>query len=478
MPLSRAKIRWGYLIALLLMLLSYGLIFFIIRKLANETNWVTHSYNVIQKMDQIKGDIADAETGVRGYLLTNDYRYLKPYNDGSRNVPQSFEQLKLLTKDNKKYSGRLDSLGRLLQRRLLSLSNAVKSYQMNGFQVTPELLAPRHENKTMMDSIRLLLSELQEEENQVASRRDGNLQGFYDTTSIMTAVSLLIALVTIVYSVLIYNRENRAKLRAIANAKSYSMQLEERVQDLDRANRELEELRSMEKFAATGRIARTIAHEVRNPLTNIALASEQVRELTDDNEESDVLLDMIGRNVNRINQLVSELLNSTRFGQLEYSSVQINDLLDEALELAQDRMELKEIELEKHYAPDLCHVYVDKEKMKIALLNIIVNALEAMEKGKGQLVFRTRVMDDRCQIEISDNGVGMDEETLARLFEPYFTSKKKGNGLGLTNTQNIILNHKGNIQVKSKPGAGTTFIVTLNMNRKPVESEEKSPQNV
>jgi signal transduction histidine kinase len=294
----------------------------------------------------------------------------------------------------------------------------------------------------------------------------------------MTAVSLLIALVTIVYSVLIYNRENRAKLRAIANAKSYSMQLEERVQDLDRANRELEELRSMEKFAATGRIARTIAHEVRNPLTNIALASEQVRELTDDNEESDVLLDMIGRNVNRINQLVSELLNSTRFGQLEYSSVQINDLLDEALELAQDRMELKEIELEKHYAPDLCHVYVDKEKMKIALLNIIVNALEAMEKGKGQLVFRTRVMDDRCQIEISDNGVGMDEETLARLFEPYFTSKKKGNGLGLTNTQNIILNHKGNIQVKSKPGAGTTFIVTLNMNRKPVESEEKSPQNV
>src|SRR5690606_38012515 len=166
------------------------------------------------------------------------YRYLKPYNDGSRNVPQSFEQLKILTKDNKKYSRRLDSLGRLLQRRLLSLSNAVKSYQMNGFQVTPELLAPRHENKTMMDSIRLLLSELQEEENQVASRRDGNLQGFYNTTSIMTAVSLLIALVTIVYSVLIYNRENRAKLHAIANAKSYSMQLEERVQDLDRANRE------------------------------------------------------------------------------------------------------------------------------------------------------------------------------------------------------------------------------------------------
>ena len=99
---------------------------------------------------------------------------------------------------------------------------------------------------------------------------------------------------------------------------AYSRELEERVNELKKVNTELEELRSIEKFAATGRIARTIAHEVRNPLTNISLAAEQLKETNKPDEETELLLDMIGRNVNRINQLVSDLLNATRFEQLEY----------------------------------------------------------------------------------------------------------------------------------------------------------------
>lgn len=286
----------------------------------------------------------------------------------------------------------------------------------------------------------------------------------------VTVMSLMIALITIVYSVYVYNRENNAKEKAIINARNYGQQLEERVRELDRVNLELQELKSLEKFVATGRIARTIAHEVRNPLTNIALASEQIKEITGTQEEAEVLLDMIGRNVNRINQLVSDLLNSTRFAQLEFDDVYINELLDEAIGFASDRIELKEVQVTKDYARDLCRVHVDKEKIKIAFLNIIVNALEAMETGKGLLEFRTRKVGNRCQVEIRDNGIGMDEETQARLFEPYFTAKKKGNGLGLTNTQNIILNHKGNINVRSKPGQGTTFIVTLNLKDQETEA--------
>ena len=136
----------------------------------------------------------------------------------------------------------------------------------------------------------------------------------------------MIALVTIFYSLITYNRENKAKEKADRNAKVYSLELEERVNDLNKANAELEELRSIEKFAATGRIARTIAHEVRNPLTNISLASEQLKEITRQSEEGDLLLQMISRNVNRINQLVSDLLNSTRFEQLDYTPANINEL--------------------------------------------------------------------------------------------------------------------------------------------------------
>ena len=100
--------------------------------------------------------------------------------------------------------------------------------------------------------------------------------------------------------------------------------------------------------------------------------------------------------------------------------------------------------------------------MKLALLNIIVNAIESMENDKGVLRLKTDMKGDKCEITITDNGRGMDAETQAKIFEPYFTGKSNGTGLGLTNSQNIIFNHRGHIYVRSKPGKGTSFIVSLN----------------
>ena len=202
---------------------------------------------------------------------------------------------------------------------------------------------------------------------------------------------------------------------------------------------------------------------MRNPLTNISLATEQLKETGDPSEETELLLGMIGRSVSRINQLVSDLLNATRTEQLEYTLIDINELLNEALELAQDRMELNHIKVEKYYDKELGEISADKEKIKLAFLNIIVNAIEAMKNDSGILEIRTSRLGDRCVIEFKDNGTGIDDETMQKLFEPYFTSKMKGNGLGLTHTQNIILNHKGSINVRSKVGQGTTFIIMLNL---------------
>ncbi len=106
--------------------------------------------------------------------------------------------------------------------------------------------------------------------------------------------------------------------------------------------------------------------------------------------------------------------------------------------------------------------------MKIALLNIIVNAMEAMSGENCRLILETSVVRNQCIIIIRDNGKGMDAETLSKVFDPYFTSKSKGNGLGMTNTQNIVLNHKGKIEVFSESGKGTSFIITLNILRKEV----------
>jgi signal transduction histidine kinase len=260
-----------------------------------------------------------------------------------------------------------------------------------------------------------------------------------------------------------YSHENKARREADSRVAEYQQQLQERIGDLDKANKELIRMRSIEKFAATGRIARTIAHEVRNPLTNINLAVEQLQaELNGVRPENgERMLEMINRNSARINLLITDLLNSTKFTDLVYTRISVNQLLDETLELARDRIQLKNIAVIKYYSTGICDIAVDVERIKIAFLNIIVNAVEAMEPGKGILHLTTLAKDNKCIVLIADNGPGIAEESQSRIFEPYFTNKPKGTGLGLTNTQNIILNHNGQIAFESKNGEGTTFTIQL-----------------
>ena len=454
--------RWGYFIAFVLLLISYFLIFFIIGKLARQSESITHSYDIINTLESIKAEITDAETGVRGYAITKDFHYLKPYNTGSRNVIHLLVTLKALTAAYDPYLQRADSLARMINRRLSDLKKFIQDFERSGFVLTDEILSSRDTNKILMENIRSLVQELKGEEQLTMDRRNEVLQRFFKSTTIITVVSLIIALVTIFYSLVMYNRQNKAKEEADRSVRAYSQELEARVNELKKVNGELEELRSIEKFASTGRIARTIAHEVRNPLTNISLAAEQLKETSGGNEDSDQLLGMISRNVNRINQLVSDLLTATKSQQLEFTSVNINDLVDEALDLARDRIELNRIRVEKHYDKSICQLSVDVEKIKLSFLNIIVNAIEAMEKDKGVLTITTYNAVSKCIIDFGDNGMGIDPETVQKLFDPYFTSKTNGNGLGLTNTQNIILSHKGNIHVRSFKGKGSNFIVTLN----------------
>ena len=223
-------------------------------------------------------------------------------------------------------------------------------------------------------------------------------------------------------------------------------------------------MQNLEKFASTGRIARTIAHEVRNPLTNINLATDQLKDAGEDEEEKDMLLGMISRNSLRINQLISNLLNATKFTELERGEESINEILDDSLALAKDRIELKKINVIKNYSQKICRIKVDKEKIKIAFLNIIVNAIEAIDRDRaGALSITTFQKENKCHIIITDNGSGMTEEIQSKVFEPYFTGKENGNGLGMTNTQNIILSHQGKINLKSLIGEGTTFEVILDI---------------
>jgi PAS domain S-box-containing protein len=215
-----------------------------------------------------------------------------------------------------------------------------------------------------------------------------------------------------------------------------------------------------ERLSLTGKIARTIAHEVRNPLTNLNLALDQLRdELPSDNESIKLYADIIERNANRIEKLVGEMLNSSKPNQLHLGLTPVVEIIDATIALAIDRIKLNQIQLQVSYQDDLPRILVDKDKIQIALLNIIINAVEAMERGKGILKINTSLADRILTIAITDSGKGIPASDLGKLFDPFFTGKQSGMGLGLTSTKNILNSHSALVEVKSEVGTGTTFFI-------------------
>ena len=461
MPLRR-KIRLGHIVALVFLLVCYFFIFQFTWKLQKEYDRLTASYNAEYKIEKLRSLIVEAETGVRGYYITKDEAFLKPYTISRQIIPPLYEEIKKLESRNPAQLALLDSIKQLIDQRLDLMKINIGLFQAAGMQSTPDVENNRQKGQAILENISSYSQQFISAENELMNERKGKLTGFFTATLIITIASLITAIVAIIYALYTYNKESAARDESSKKNIQYQRQLENNIAELKRMDAEVTELRSLEKFTSTGRIARTIAHEVRNPLTNITLAAEQLQDLAKDSESS-MLFDMITRNSVRINQLISDLLNATKIMELQIQKVNINELLDETLQMAADRIELNNIKVEKDYSPNLCNVAVDIEKIKIALLNIIVNAIEAMEKNKGVLKIRTRQEDKLCLIEVGDNGVGMDEDTLQKLFEPYFTNKPKGNGLGLTNSQNIILSHRGKITVQSKARNGSKFIITLQL---------------
>ncbi|MAC93991.1 MAG: hybrid sensor histidine kinase/response regulator [Flavobacteriales bacterium] len=232
------------------------------------------------------------------------------------------------------------------------------------------------------------------------------------------------------------------------------------INDLTKERKTEQRIMRAEKLGMTGRIARSIAHEVRNPLTNINLAIDQLKEECKKDDSAEMYLDLIGRNSERINNLITELLDSAKPSALKIELNSLSKLIDESLELAGDRLQLKGVELFREKKEELT-APIDYNYLKTAILNIIINAIEAMPESNGRLKIREYSSLDEVHIEISDNGVGIDEETLKQLFDPFFTGKQKGMGLGLTSTQNIIQQHGGNIDVESEVGFGTTFTINI-----------------
>ena len=206
--------------------------------------------------------------------------------------------------------------------------------------------------------------------------------------------------------------------------------------------------------------AAALAHEVRNPLSNINLAVEMLKSTTLGKEQQ-LFLDIIMRSSGRISGLIADLLSSVQSDEIKLEKYSVDQLLDEVLAMTKDKIKLKNIIIRKDYTTLDCKILVNKHKMKMALTNIIINAIESMYPEKGILKLATRSMNGQCIIEIKDNGIGIPKANLDKIFQPYFTNKAGGMGLGLSTTLDILRSNRAKVDVQSEEGKGTRFLLTF-----------------
>jgi PAS domain S-box-containing protein len=233
-----------------------------------------------------------------------------------------------------------------------------------------------------------------------------------------------------------------------------------RIHDMTARKQSERERLFSEKMAVTGRLVRMLAHEVRNPLTNVNLSAEQLEmELTD--EDQKFYTQIIKRNCTRINDLISQLLQPSGSEDIELVNNSVHSVLDQAIAAALDRVQLKRIQIAKQFAEEELGLPLDPVSLEMAFLNLITNAIEAMEEERGILRITTKTQGDTIQVIFTDNGSGISEDDMEKIFEPYFTGKNNGMGIGLSTTMSIIHAHHGRIDVQSELGTGTTFTISF-----------------
>jgi signal transduction histidine kinase len=223
-------------------------------------------------------------------------------------------------------------------------------------------------------------------------------------------------------------------------------------------------MRRQESLAAVGQATAQVAHEIRNPLGSIRLGVAMLRDNVKDAEGLNTI-ELVERGIRHLNKLVVDVAQFSRRKALERSEVDLHELLDHSLDLAADKINEKATSIDKRYAPQTPVGKWDFDQLSQVFVNLIANAIDASPKDS-RLTISTSTISvtsnkQLARVSIADQGSGMDQVTRERIFEPFFSTKKRGTGLGLAIVKQIIEQHDGEISVESEAGNGTRFVIDL-----------------
>jgi signal transduction histidine kinase len=261
----------------------------------------------------------------------------------------------------------------------------------------------------------------------------------------MMIFSILIVLIALLAMWLLFHNQNR-HLAGI-------VEMERR---LDKA----------ERLSALGQLAAGVAHEIRNPLNAVSMASQRLKRDfvpadEDKAREFQSLAGVIRDEIRRLNGIIEEFLTFSKSRRLEFHDYPVTDVLQKIVNLIREEATAKNIDIRTHWSTDGAVIPMDMDKLQQALLNIVKNAMESMD-GKGVIdITVTQKTKDKISIKVSDTGCGMTSNEVERIFSPEYTTKEKGLGLGLPLAHEIVRGHSGEILVFSEQGSGTTFEIIL-----------------
>ena len=221
--------------------------------------------------------------------------------------------------------------------------------------------------------------------------------------------------------------------------------------------REIEEkVRREERFSAVGHLAAAIAHEVRNPLASLSGAVQLLKV----DKEEERLMAIVQREIGRINELVTRFMQSTRRTEFHAVPTDLEELVKEVVEtFSQDQRYAELVEVHTMFQP-IGPLPLDRERVRQILWNLLLNAAQAMPNG-GSIRISGEQVGSRVRMMVSDDGVGVDAKDVGRLFDPFYTTRVGGTGLGLATVDRCAREHGGEVWIRSKPGQGTTFAVWL-----------------
>ncbi|MCP3730087.1 CHASE3 domain-containing protein [Sphingomonas sp. MG17] len=434
---------------------------------------VLHTLTVQETLSSTLSHLQDAETGTRGYYITRDLEYLRPYINGRRGLTRDLRELPGLVADNSVQVSRASALAQCIGERVETLEIGIADARAGQFQRSQELVRSGR-GKRQMDECRTLVAQMKGEEQRLLVERDAELKRWSNRLTIWLVFGGLSIFALAWYATQDARRRARAAIEAGDALLATNRALTEEAENRAAAEAQV---RQMQKMESIGQLTGGVAHDFNNMLAIVIGSLDMARRrLASDPDKARECVDNAMEGAERAAQLTSRLLAFSRQQPLAPKPVDANKLVGGMSEMLRRTLG-DDIRIETVLAGGLWPAFIDGAQLENALLNLCVNGRDAMPGG-GRLTIETTCthLDDSyaathaevvpgqyVMVSVTDTGTGMPPEVIERAFDPFYTTKGvgKGTGLGLSQVFGFVKQSGGHVKIYSEPGFGTTVKLYL-----------------